>query len=123
MKRFWLNLWTDDCGALLATEWVVLATILVLGVVPGLIAIRNGLLHEMKDVSNATMSLDQSYEFAGNELLYEDYPIRDVASHRQGRDGGSITEIVTNANNNRRTTIVVRPDRRRDPFWQRPCIA
>src|SRR6266852_3260141 len=72
MKRFWMNLWMDDCGALLATEWVVLATLLVLGVVPGLIAIRNGLLHEMKDLANATMSLDQSYEFTGNELMFDD---------------------------------------------------
>jgi hypothetical protein len=126
MKRFWLNLWMDDCGALLATEWIVLATIIVLGVVPGLIAIRNGLLHEMKDIANATMSLDQSYEFTGNELMFDDYRPRDTANRWLTTDGGSLTEIVKDANNQHsRTTTVARFDGRnpRDPRWQQPRIA
>ena len=131
MKPLWLTLWKDDCGALLATEWVVLATIMVLGIVPGLIAIRNGLLREMNDVSNATMSLDQSYEFTGNELLYND-EFADSDNHRRhdGMGNGSITDIVTNANNrNARSATVVRRDARagrldtRDPHWQQPRIA
>ena len=31
MRRFLQRLWADDCGALIATEWVFVATILVLG--------------------------------------------------------------------------------------------
>jgi len=79
----------------------VLSTIIVLGVVPGLIAIRNGVLHETKDVSNATMSLDQSYEVKGNELLYTDPRNQNTRQGRHGTAGpGSITEIVTSANKN-----------------------
>ena len=131
MKRFWLNLWMDDCGALLATEWVVMATIIVLGVIPGLILIRNGLLHEMKDVANATMSLDQSYEFTGNEVLYTDH-LAANDDHRRGigLGQGSITEIVTNANNHKAGSVVmVRGDVQsgqrdiRDPHWRQPRIA
>jgi len=59
------RLWNDDCGALLATEWVVVATIIVLGIIPGLIAIRQGTLSELIDFSHATTSLDQSYGFTG----------------------------------------------------------
>jgi hypothetical protein len=121
----------DDCGALLAMEWVVLATIIVLGVVPGLIAIRNGILREMKDVANATTSLDQSYEFTGNEVLYNDQLAANDNHYRHdGLGNGSITEIVTNANNrNVRSATMIRRDVRtgrfdtRDPRWRQPCIA
>jgi len=99
MKRVLLDLWTDDCGALLATEWVVLATLIVIGIIPGLVAIRNGVLRELKDVSNATTALDQSYEFTGNELLSpEDEPARVGRSSRRTTGEGSLTEIVTSAN-------------------------
>jgi hypothetical protein len=61
------RLWRDDGGAVLATEWLLVTTVLVLGLVPGLIAIRQGLLGELSDVSNATSGLDQSYGFTGQE--------------------------------------------------------
>jgi hypothetical protein len=83
----------DDCGALLATEWVVLATIIVIGIIPGLVAIRQGTLTELVDFSNAEMSLDQSFEFGGEEIHCTD-GIRVVGgSGRQTMGNGSITEI------------------------------
>lgn len=104
MKHVLSNMWADDSGALLATEWVVLATILVIGVVPGLIAVRQGALEELLDFSNATMSLDQSYEFEGQEVVDTD-GIRLVHGNHGGMGGqgdmhsrklgeGSITEIT-----------------------------
>jgi hypothetical protein len=62
------RLWKDDCGALIATEWMVVATVLVLGLIPGLIAIRQGALRGLVDFANATGSLDQSYSFSGQRL-------------------------------------------------------
>jgi hypothetical protein len=67
MKRNLTNLWNDDCGALLATEWIIVATIMVLGIIPGLIAVRQGTLSELHDMANAVLSLDQSYSFTGQE--------------------------------------------------------
>ena len=43
MRRLFRKLWQDDDGALLATEWVFLATILVIGVIPGMVAVRDAL--------------------------------------------------------------------------------
>jgi hypothetical protein len=71
------RLWRDDAGALLATEWVVLATILVLGIIPGYIAVRQGLLEGLVDFANATGNLNQSYSFCGQRL---ECPGRDRAS-------------------------------------------
>jgi Flp pilus assembly pilin Flp len=94
MKRSFSNLWKDDCGALLATEWVVMATIIVLGVIPGLIAIRQGTVSELVDFSNATMSLDQSYEFNGQEIHCSDGIQVVDGNARRGMGNGSITEII-----------------------------
>jgi hypothetical protein len=62
------RVWSDDRGAVLATEWLLITTVLVLGLVPGLIAIRQGLLAEMGDIASATNDLDQSYGFTGQEI-------------------------------------------------------
>ncbi len=43
MRQLLRKLWEDDRGSLQTTEWVFLATILVLGLVPGIIAVRDSL--------------------------------------------------------------------------------
>jgi hypothetical protein len=43
MRQLLLKLWDDDRGSLQVTEWLFLATILVLGIVPGIVAVRNSL--------------------------------------------------------------------------------
>jgi hypothetical protein len=42
VNQLMLKLWKDDCGALIATEWVFVATILVLGAITGLVAVTAG---------------------------------------------------------------------------------
>jgi Flp pilus assembly pilin Flp len=63
MRSLMLKLWKDDCGALIATEWVFVATILVLGSITGLVMVRQAVLAEFQDMAQAIMSLDQSYSF------------------------------------------------------------
>src|SRR5262249_44152457 len=70
-RRFWsmrnlmLKLWKDDGGALIATEWVFVATILVLGSITGLVAVRQAVLSELTEFANAVLSLNQSFSFSG----------------------------------------------------------
>src|SRR5262249_43476381 len=66
--RLLRRLWNDDGGAILASEWLLIATILVLGLFPGGIAVRPGVLGELVDVGNTAASLDQSYSFCGQKL-------------------------------------------------------
>ncbi len=61
MKKFW----HDDEGALLATEWVFVVTLLVIGLVAGLKAVQQAVLSELEDVANAIGSLSQSYSVGG----------------------------------------------------------
>ncbi len=65
MRRLMQKLWSDDHGALIATEWVFVATILILGIITGLIAVRQAVISELTEFANAVMALSQSYSFAG----------------------------------------------------------
>ena len=60
------RLWHDDGGALIATEWVFVATILILGLVVGLTAISRAVEGELVDLANAIGSLNQSFSFGGS---------------------------------------------------------
>src|SRR5262245_5724770 len=60
-----MRLWGDDGGALIATEWVFVATILVLGSITGLVAVRQAVITELTDVANALLSLQQTYSISG----------------------------------------------------------
>jgi Flp pilus assembly pilin Flp len=66
MKGMMVRLWHDDSGALLATEWVFMATILVIGLIVGLRAVQQAVLNEMEEFAGAIGSLSQSFSFGGN---------------------------------------------------------
>jgi hypothetical protein len=52
------KLWNDDSGALVATEWVFVATIMVLGTITGLAAVRQAILSELTEFADAVISLN-----------------------------------------------------------------
>lgn len=54
------RVWNEDEGVL-TFEWILLLTILVIGVVGGLSAVRDALEHEAAGVAIAEVSLDQSW--------------------------------------------------------------
>jgi hypothetical protein len=49
MWRLLNRLWRDDCGAVLAGEWVFVATILVLGAVTGMVVLGPSHLVDLID--------------------------------------------------------------------------
>ena len=60
MKTFFKQMWTQDEGVL-SFEWVLLLTLLTIGVVSGIAAARDAIIDELGDVSQAMLALDQSY--------------------------------------------------------------
>jgi Flp pilus assembly pilin Flp len=56
MKR----LWREDEGVL-TFEWIVLLTLLVIGVIGGVAGIRDAIIHECQGVVGAMVALNQSY--------------------------------------------------------------
>jgi len=54
------RVWREDEGVL-TFEWILLITVLVIGIVGGLSAVRDALITELGDNAEAMISLDQSY--------------------------------------------------------------
>jgi len=57
------RLWCEDEG-ILTFEWILLLTLLVIGVIGGVAGIRDAIVHECQGVVGAMMALDQSYAVA-----------------------------------------------------------
>jgi len=63
MKSLLSRIRRDDEGVL-TFEWILLITIIVIGIVGGVSAVRDGLISELGDVTGAAVNIDQSYEVA-----------------------------------------------------------
>ena len=61
VKRLLLRAWKEDSGVL-SFEWVLLVTLLVIGVVGGIAGARDAIIDELGDVAQAMVALDQSYK-------------------------------------------------------------
>ena len=52
------QLWEDESGSLNAAELILLATLLVIGLVPGVAILRDAVLEEMADTAQAISAYD-----------------------------------------------------------------
>ena len=59
------KLWKDEAGFLVSAELIFVATILVIGLVTGLVAVRNAVTSELTEVGLAIASVDQGYSYNG----------------------------------------------------------
>lgn len=67
MKQLLLRIMREDDGVL-SFEWVLMITLLTIGVVAGLAAARDAVVDEVGDAAQAMVALDQSY--------YVDFPLQ-----------------------------------------------
>ena len=58
------RLWCEDEGVL-TFEWILLSTLLVIGTIGGVAAIRDAIIQEAQGVVGAMVALDQSYYVGG----------------------------------------------------------
>jgi Flp pilus assembly pilin Flp len=65
MRNMMRKLWSDDQGALIATEYLFVGTILVIGVVVGLANLRDAVNAELTELGNAILALSQGYTISG----------------------------------------------------------
>lgn len=59
------SLWRDEAGVILSAELVLIGTILILGMIVGLVELQCSLVAELSDLSSAFGNLDQSYRVSG----------------------------------------------------------
>jgi Flp pilus assembly pilin Flp len=65
MKNLMSKLWNDDGGALIAAEYLFVATIVGIGVVVGLTGVRNAINAELTELGNAYLALSEGYIIKG----------------------------------------------------------
>ena len=69
MTKLMKMLWKDEGGFILSTEAMILWTIVVLGMVVGLVAVRDAAVTELTEVANTILTFDQTYGYDG-AILY-----------------------------------------------------
>jgi hypothetical protein len=65
MMTFAAKLWNDDAGAMIASEYLFVVTILIIGTIVGLAAVREAINTELGEVANALLALSQGYTISG----------------------------------------------------------
>ena len=60
MKIVLKRIWRDQEGVL-TYEWILLITLVVIGIVGGYSAVRDGVIDELGDVAGAILRVDQSF--------------------------------------------------------------
>ena len=65
MKLVFARFWTEQDGAILSAEIMLVATILVLGMVVGLKSVRDSVVTELADVAQGMGNVNQSFSFSG----------------------------------------------------------
>lgn len=61
LNRFW----NEEDGAIISSELILVMTVLILGMIVGLSALRDSIVGELADVAAAFGSINQSYQFFG----------------------------------------------------------
>lgn len=59
------TLWNDESGVIVSAEIVLVGTILVLGVITGLVELQAAIVYELTDLSDAFGNVDQSFSTSG----------------------------------------------------------
>jgi len=94
------KLWNDESG-IVTLEYLVLATIVGLGLIVGATALRNGLNAELGELAEAITGLNQSYAVAGQSFCGTN-TIGFSTADRAGADiaytavaaNGALTEVL-----------------------------
>ena len=59
------SLWNDEAGVILSAELVLIGTILVIGMIAGLVELQCSVVGELNDLGDAIGNLDQGYLVSG----------------------------------------------------------
>ena len=65
MSSLLRKLWADDDGAVISVEFILVVSILVFGIIPGLVALRNSVNAALTTTGNLLVALVPSFTFSG----------------------------------------------------------
>jgi hypothetical protein len=64
MRKMFANLWNDDGGFIISIEMLFITVVLVIGLIAGWAALRQGIVFEYASLGNAVALLDDGYYIA-----------------------------------------------------------
>jgi len=59
------RIWVEDAGFVVSAELVLIATVLVIGMLVGLVTIRDQVLQELADTAASVAQANQSFSYSG----------------------------------------------------------
>lgn len=65
MSNLFRRLWADDQGAVISTELILVIGILIFGIIPGLVALRNSVNAALINIGNTLANLVPSFTYSG----------------------------------------------------------
>jgi Flp pilus assembly pilin Flp len=68
MSSLLRRLWSDDRGAVISTELVLVIGILIFGIIPGLVALRNSINAALGTIGNTLIDLTPSFTYSGYQI-------------------------------------------------------
>jgi Flp pilus assembly pilin Flp len=57
MSKLFARFWQDDEGAIISVELILILAILIFGIIPGLVALRNGVVAAFVNLANAIQGI------------------------------------------------------------------
>ena len=103
MNRFLKRVWTEDDGVL-AFEWILLVTLLTIGIVGGIAGVRDAIIDEFGDVAQAMLNLDQSYTILHPLVFTVHDALEQGASNSMFIDAAAFEDCNRNENFDGQTT-------------------
>lgn len=81
----------DESGFVISTELMLVATLLVIGMIVGMVTLRDNVVTELADVADAISAMDQSHQtsdITGHSASSAGFIFDDNADFCDGADGG-----------------------------------
>jgi len=76
-------------GFIVTAELILIATILVIGMIVGMVVVRDAVVAEMDDVAESIGDIDQSFTFNGVESLNDSTPVTAGSAAEDAEDTGA----------------------------------
>src|SRR6516225_5788669 len=92
------RLWNDDNGFIVSAELVLVATIVVIGMITGLVAIRKDVTSELTEVGQAIAAIDQSYSYSGLSNCHSSTAGAAASDTYNSNSSGKTAPVASNIN-------------------------
>ncbi|MEO2033990.1 MAG: hypothetical protein ABGZ35_18095 [Planctomycetaceae bacterium] len=104
-------LWNDEAGVILSAEIVLIGTILVIGMVVGLVELQCSVVDELNDLGEAIGSLNQSYVTSGSAAFKKDRTPKAITY------GSSFRDRQDSCDGNECAVVCIGPGGGETPKW------